>query len=111
MSLAPAELMGMHRLLPENLPSHKANNTDHPRLESDQHSDVGQPPVDLVIMDPEARWKVDPSRFHSKARNTPFAGAELTGRVMATIRDGRLVFSRLPASRVITRERIRAWTD
>ena len=109
MSLAPAELMGMRRLLPEDLPSHKANKVNkagHLQLEVGQHSDADQPPVDLVLLDPEAKWKVDPSRFHSKARNTPFAGAELTGRVMATIKDGHLVFSRLPASRVITRERI-----
>ncbi|MCT6810753.1 MAG: dihydroorotase, partial [Bifidobacterium sp.] len=95
MSLAPAELISMHRFLPEDLPSYMANKVNK----------AGQPPVDLVILDPEAKWKVDPNRFHSKARNTPFAGAELTGRVMATIKDGRLVFSRLPASRVITRER------
>lgn len=111
MSLAPAELMGMHRLLPEDLPSHTADkvekaDTGHLQLEFDQHSDSGQQPVDLVILDPAAKWKVDPSRFHSKARNTPFAGAELAGRVLATIKQGRLVFSRLPAKRVITGEGI-----
>ena len=106
MSLAPAELMEMRRLLPEDLPSRKANSSDRPQLEADWHSDASQPPVDLVILDPKATWKVDPNRFHSKARNTPFIGAELTGRVMATVKDGRLVFSRLPASRVINRERI-----
>ena len=110
MSLAPAELMGMRRLLPEDLHSRKAN-TGHLQLEVDQHSEAGQPPADLVILDPKAKWEVDPSRFHSKARNTPFAGAELAGRVMATIKEGRLVFSRLPASRIVTRERNRAWTD
>ncbi|MCT6901571.1 MAG: dihydroorotase, partial [Bifidobacterium sp.] len=111
MSLAPAGLMGMHRLLPEDLPSNTANKVNKAgtgplQLEADKPSETGQPPVDLVILDPEAKWKVDPSRFHSKARNTPFAGAELAGRVMATIKDGRLVFSRLPASRLIPRERI-----
>ena len=113
MSLAPAELLGMHRLLPEDLSLHKANKlnkTGHLQLEADRHSDANLPPVDLVILDPDARWEVDPSHFHSKARNTPFAETELAGRVMATIKDGRLVFSRLPASRVITRERIRACT-
>ncbi|MBI2073762.1 MAG: dihydroorotase [Gemmatimonadetes bacterium] len=41
-------------------------------------------PGDVVIFDPEARWRVDPIRFFSKSRNTPFAGQELAGRVVRT---------------------------
>lgn len=47
-------------------------------------------PADLVLFDPEAQWTVEPERFHSKGRNTPFAGWPLHGRVRATIMDGRL---------------------
>ncbi len=42
-------------------------------------------PADLVLIDPEAEWTVDPTTFRSKGRCTPFAGARLTGRVLATI--------------------------
>ena len=41
-------------------------------------------PADLVLIDPEAEWTVDPTRFHSRSRNTPFAGWRLNGKVLAT---------------------------
>lgn len=41
--------------------------------------------ADLVLFDPEEVWTVDPASFHSKSRNTPFAGWEVTGRVKRTI--------------------------
>jgi len=47
-------------------------------------------PADLTLIDPEAEWTVEPERFHSKGRNTPFAGWTLRGRAMATICAGRL---------------------
>jgi len=49
-------------------------------------------PADVVVLDPEATWVVDPQRFASKGRNTPLAGSELRGRVIATIAGGRVVF-------------------
>jgi dihydroorotase len=45
-------------------------------------------PADVCVLDVGARWRVDPDRFHSKSRNTPFAGRELTGRAVLTIVDG-----------------------
>jgi dihydroorotase len=48
-------------------------------------------PADVVVFDPAARWKVDPERFFSKSRNTPYAGRELTGRVLRTVVGGRTV--------------------
>ena len=47
-------------------------------------------PADLVLIEPDARWTVDPAAFFSKGRNTPFAGWTVTGRVRATICDGRV---------------------
>jgi dihydroorotase len=47
-------------------------------------------PADVVLIEPEARWTVDPAAFFSKGRNTPFAGWPLTGRVLATICEGRV---------------------
>jgi dihydroorotase len=47
-------------------------------------------PADLVLIDPQARWTVEPDRFHSRGRNSPFAGWQLEGRALATICGGRL---------------------
>ncbi len=46
--------------------------------------------ANLTIIDPNKTWTVDPERFHSKSRNTPFAGWALTGDAVATIRGTRL---------------------
>ncbi len=48
--------------------------------------------ADVVILDPDCRGTVQPHTFCSKGRNTPFAGRELTGAVVATIAQGRTVF-------------------
>ena len=48
--------------------------------------------ADLVIFDPNEEWTVDPEQFASKARNTPFAGWKLKGRVKYTIAGGRIIY-------------------
>ena len=48
---------------------------------------VGEP-ANVVLVDPAARWVVDPGQGASLSRNTPFAGRELTGRVVATFLRG-----------------------
>jgi dihydroorotase len=45
-------------------------------------------PANLCVIDPQLRWEVDPTRFASRARNTPFGGRTLTGRVRHTILRG-----------------------
>jgi dihydroorotase len=52
-------------------------------------------PADVLLFDPKARWTVDPSRFHSRSRNTPFGGRSLTGRAEVTIVRGRVVYQAL----------------
>lgn len=42
--------------------------------------------ADLTLIDPNARWIVEPERFLSKGRNTPFSGWKLTGRAVGTVR-------------------------
>jgi len=49
-------------------------------------------PADLTIFDPAVAWTVDPARFKSKSKNTPFAGWQLRGQVVATIVGGAIVF-------------------
>ncbi|MCE5267122.1 MAG: dihydroorotase [Planctomycetaceae bacterium] len=48
--------------------------------------------ADVTIIDPKARWTVDPSRFRSKSVNTPFADWQLTGRAETVIVGGRVRF-------------------
>jgi len=45
-------------------------------------------PANLTVLDPAARWTVDRARLASRARNTPFHGRELTGRVVHTLLRG-----------------------
>jgi dihydroorotase len=47
--------------------------------------------ADVTIVDPEAQWVVDPERFKSKGRNTPFVGWKLKGQVVSTLVGGRTV--------------------
>ena len=46
-------------------------------------------PADITVLDPSRLYRVDPERVHSKSRNTPFAGWELTGAPVGTIAGGR----------------------
>jgi dihydroorotase len=50
-------------------------------------------PADVTIFDPASRWIVDPSKFQSKGRNTPYAGMTLTGRAISTIVAGEIVYT------------------
>jgi dihydroorotase len=45
--------------------------------------------ANFVLVDPQARWTVDPAVTASRSRNTPFAGMELPARVVATFLRGR----------------------
>ena len=55
----------------------------------------GREDADLSVLAPDRAWTIDPARFASKARNTPFAGWKVTGMPMATILGGRFSSSRL----------------
>ncbi len=46
--------------------------------------------ADLTLIDPSAVWTVDPERFASRGRNTPFSGWKLSGRALGTVRGCRL---------------------
>jgi dihydroorotase len=43
----------------------------------------------LTLVDPEARWVVDPAGFASRSRNSPYRGMTMPGQVHATFRAGR----------------------
>ncbi len=59
------------------------------RLESHGRPIAVGEPANLVVVDPGARWTVDPTRTASRSRNTPFAGHDLPARVRATFLRGR----------------------
>ena len=48
--------------------------------------------ANLILVDTEQKWTVDPEKLHSKSHNTAFRGVELTGKVKMTITDGRIRF-------------------
>jgi dihydroorotase len=69
MSVAPARIAGLER--------------------QGRHLEPGSP-ANLVLFDSGRRWV--PASFASKSQNSPFAGMELTGMVLATIYEGRISY-------------------
>ncbi len=49
--------------------------------------------ADVTLLDLERQFRVEPQSFLSKGRNTPFAGWELTGRVVRTLVGGVTVWA------------------
>lgn len=50
--------------------------------------------ADITIFDPERTYKIDKNTFASKGKNTPFDGYEVTGEVVYTLVDGKVVYER-----------------
>ncbi len=48
-------------------------------------------PADMVVVDTEREWTIEPEAFRSLGRNTPFKGWTLKGKVVKTLVDGRVV--------------------
>ena len=48
-------------------------------------------PGDVTIIDTERELTVEPARFHSRSRNTPFTGWKLRGAPVTTIVGGAIV--------------------
>ena len=55
--------------------------------------------ADVTLIDPRAEWTVDPGKFRSRGKNTPFAGRTLTGAVRCTFLEGRPVYGDSPECR------------
>jgi dihydroorotase len=49
-------------------------------------------PADVIVIDPDLPWVLDPNELKSKCKNTPFDEAKMQGRVVRTIVAGRTVY-------------------
>lgn len=52
-------------------------------------------PADVIVIDTDVPWIVNPDELKSKCKNTPFDEARMTGRVVRTIVNGRTVYESL----------------
>lgn len=50
-----------------------------------------QDPADFLLFDPDAVWEVKPETMHSKGKNTPCLGMQLTGKVKAHFLAGKSI--------------------
>ncbi len=48
--------------------------------------------ADVTVFDPAKSWTVDPKKFKSKGRNTPYGGHVLKGQAICTIVGGKIVY-------------------
>ena len=48
--------------------------------------------ADVVVLDPDQAWVVDPERFLSKGKNSPLGGQTLRGTVLLTVAQGRIAY-------------------
>jgi len=82
-------------------PGHLALPTLVARLTSDPARVLGLPggrlspgaPADITILELAGERTIDPARFHSRSRNTPFRGWTVTGGPWMTILNGAIVWS------------------
>jgi dihydroorotase len=49
--------------------------------------------ADLVVVDTQTRWKIEPEKFKSRGKCSPFAGKDLPGKVLMTLNAGKIVFA------------------
>jgi allantoinase len=79
-------------------------------LQGRKGSIVAGADADLVIFNPDERFRVDADRLYHRHKLTPYSGRELTGVVEATFVRGQKVFERgafsgAPTGRVLRRDR------
>lgn len=48
--------------------------------------------ADVTIFDANKRWTFDAAKSHSRSHNTPFDGRQLSGKIVATIVGGRVIY-------------------
>ena len=80
--------MGLNRLsaLMSGNPARILRLHDRGRISADLRADI-------VIVDTNERWTVNPEKFKSRGICSPFLGRELRGKVLMTVNAGRIIFS------------------
>ena len=53
--------------------------------------------ADVIVVDTDVPWVLDPNELKSKCKNTPFDEARFSGRVIRTIVGGRTVYEHVSA--------------
>lgn len=48
--------------------------------------------ADLVLVDPDFSWKVNPQKFYTKAKYSPFEGMVLKGKAILTVVNGKVIW-------------------
>ena len=48
--------------------------------------------ADLVLIDLNHEWKIDPEKFYSKSKNSPFVDTVVKGRAVKTVVGGVIVY-------------------
>jgi len=55
---------------------------------------------DITVIDPNFVWTVDPARFISMSRNTPFTGRKLKGKAVYTVVSGEIVHAAVASENI-----------
>ena len=66
--------------------------TNPPRQWGPGAPPASYPDPDVIVIDPDLAWILDPDELKSKCKNTPFDEAKMTGRVIRTIVAGRTAY-------------------
>ena len=103
MDLAPFGIVGLETLLPLSVRALiESERMDWPQLiglltsgpahvlDLPKGSLADGADADVVLIDPDATWTIDPSTFRSRCSNSPFGGWQVQGQVRAVFVDGEL---------------------
>ena len=64
-------------------------------------------PADIVVIDPDAEYVIDSSKFLSKGKNTPFEGRKVKGVVRATIAGGKVIYRNIDGNESVIDKEVR----
>lgn len=49
-------------------------------------------PADLTVFNPKKKWQIDPGKFKSLGKHSPYAGKDCTGKILLTIKEGQIIY-------------------
>ena len=47
----------------------------------------------FTVWDLEKEWKIDPDKFLSKGKSTPFENVSVQGKCLTTVKNGKIIYS------------------